>query len=98
MSQMLIIYNKYLEDFFIARDNTGRIGLVFEFNVDLIKDETYVKSVCAYEGLDAQELTFPNNALIRVLRTNIKTKRNDGEEWMEGKKEHLRKKSYFSLN
>lgn len=84
MSQMLIIYNKYLEDFFIARDNTGRIGLVFEFNVDLIKDETYVKSVCAYEGLDAQELTFPNNALIRVLRTNIKTKRNDGEEWMEG--------------
>lgn len=37
MSQTLIIYNKYLEDFFIAKDSMGQIGLVFEFNVEFIK-------------------------------------------------------------
>ncbi len=37
MNQCLIIYNKYFEDFYIAKDNTGQIGLVFEFNVEIIQ-------------------------------------------------------------
>lgn len=83
-NQTLIIYNKYLEDFFIAKNNSGQIGLVFEFNVEFLKEEIYVRSCSAYEGLDISELTFPNNAKIRVLSTKLTTKRNDGEEWWEG--------------
>jgi hypothetical protein len=37
MNQCLIIYNKYFEDFYIAKDNSGQIGLVFEFNVEIIQ-------------------------------------------------------------
>lgn len=50
-------------------------------------DPTYVKSVYAYDGLDDQELSFPAECYIRLLRKNIVTARNQagrGEEWWEG--------------
>ena len=37
-----------------------------------------------YEGLDEQELSFPADAYIRLLRTNASTKKIDGEDWWEG--------------
>ncbi len=43
-----------------------------------------MKSVYKYEGLDEQELSFPANVLIRVLRKNIHTKKFDDEQWYEG--------------
>ncbi len=48
-------------------------------------EEKFVKAAYSYEGLDEQELTFPVDAVIRLLRKN--TKKNlkiDGEEWWEG--------------
>ncbi len=44
-----------------------------------------VQAVYPYEGLDEQELTFPEDAFIKLLRKNTKKKRIDGEEWWEGK-------------
>ena len=44
----------------------------------------FVKAVCPYEGLDEQELTFPSDALIRLVRRNTKKIRIDGEDWWEG--------------
>jgi hypothetical protein len=44
----------------------------------------YAKAVYPYEGLDSQELTFPIDALIRILRKNTKKMKIDGEEWWEG--------------
>ena len=43
-----------------------------------------MKSVYKYEGLDEQELPFPIDAYIRLLRKNIKKKKFDDEQWYEG--------------
>lgn len=42
-----------------------------------------MKSVYAYDGLDDQELSFPGDCYIRLLRKDI-DKKIDGEEWWEG--------------
>ena len=42
-----------------------------------------------YEGLDNQELTFPVDAIIRLLRKSTKKIRIDGEEWWEGKSQDV---------
>lgn len=44
----------------------------------------YVKSVYAYDGLSEQELTFPSDCYIRLLRKNISDAKLYGEEWFEG--------------
>ncbi len=57
----------------------------FCLNISELGEEKFVKAAYSYEGLDEQELTFPIDAVIRLLRKN--TKRNmkiDGEEWWEG--------------
>lgn len=51
-----------------------------------------MKSVCAYEGFDEKELSFPTGVIIRLLRAQIATGRKDSEEWCEGKLE-----LYFEL-
>ena len=43
-----------------------------------------MKAVYPYEGLDEQELTFPLDAVIRLLRKNTSKIKIDGEEWWEG--------------
>lgn len=49
------------------------------------KDEPeFVKSVYVYDGLDDQELSFPPEAYIRLLRKNADKKKIDNEEWWEG--------------
>lgn len=50
----------------------------------LSDEEVFVKAVYPYEGLDEQELTFPLDAMIRLLRKNTSKIKIDGEEWWEG--------------
>lgn len=43
-----------------------------------------MKSVYVYDGLDDQELSFPPDAYIRLLRKHLDKKKIDDEEWWEG--------------
>ena len=53
-------------------------------NLSHFKDELeLVKSVYQYDGISDEELSFPNESYIRILRKNLKRK-VDGEEWWEG--------------
>ena len=48
------------------------------------KDELeLVKSVFVYDGISEQELSFPADVYIRILRKN-QLRKVDGEEWWEG--------------
>lgn len=49
-----------------------------------LDDPVFVKSVYKYEGLDEQEISFPAEVYIRLLRKNITNKKFDGEQWFEG--------------
>ncbi len=86
--QFLIIFDQVFNQegvFYKAKTNANKLGLVSAMAVIIIKDEPkFVKSVYKYEGLEEQELTFPMNAYIRVLRKSIKFKKFDDEEWCEG--------------
>ncbi len=37
-----------------------------------------------YDGLDEQELSFPSDVYIRLLRRNLPKKKVDNETWYEG--------------
>lgn len=88
-SQSLIIFDEITSGVFRAKNCHGQIGLVDAKNIEFYpgEDPIYVKSVYAYDGLDDQELTFPGECYIRLLRKEATTtdrKFADGEEWWEG--------------
>ncbi len=90
--QFLIILDEVFHEdgyYYKAKTNANKLGLVSARAVIIIKDEPkFVKSVYKYEGLEEQELTFPMNAYIQVLRRNIKFKKFDEEQWCEGAYQH----------
>ncbi|CAF0714492.1 unnamed protein product [Brachionus calyciflorus] len=84
-NQSLIIYDEVFNGVYRAKTYTGQVGLVGEKFIEFYTDpEIYVKSVYVYDGLDDQELSFPPDIYIRLLRKHSDNKKIDNEEWWEG--------------
>lgn len=81
----LLIYEETSPNVYKAKKFNGQVGFVYGENIEFYENEDkFVRAVYPYEGLDNQELTFPVDAIIRLLRKSTKKIRIDGEEWWEG--------------
>ncbi|RNA21254.1 hypothetical protein BpHYR1_020360, partial [Brachionus plicatilis] len=75
-NQSLIVYDEIFNGVFRAKNYAGLVGLVASKYLEFYKeDPIFVKSVYVYDGLDEQELSFPPEAYIRLLRKDAYKKK-----------------------